>query len=169
MQTALRLLDKEAMDKQRALDAALGQIERAFGKGSIMKLGSREAAADTEVISTGSLGLDIALGIGGLPRGRIVEIYGPESSGKTTLALHIVAEAQRAGGVAAYIDAEHAMDADYSAKLGVNVDDMLISQPDSGEQALEIAEALVRSNGVDVIVVDSVAALVPRAEGRCSG
>src|SRR5437660_1054665 len=164
MQTALRLLDKEAMDKQRALDAALGQIERAFGKGSIMKLGSREAAADTEVISTGSLGLDIALGIGGLPRGRIIEIYGPESSGKTTLALHVIAEGQRGGGTCAFIDAEHALDPGYARKLGVNVDDLLISQPDSGEQALEIAEVLVRSGAIDVIVIDSVAALVPRAE-----
>ena len=164
MQTALRLLDKEAMDKQRALDAALGQIERAFGKGSIMKLGSREAAADTEVISTGSLGLDIALGIGGLPRGRIVEIYGPESSGKTTLALHVIAEAQRGGGTCAFIDAEHALDPAYARKLGVNVDDLLISQPDAGEQALEIADTLVRSGAIDVLVIDSVAALVPRAE-----
>src|ERR1700694_3830057 len=164
MQTALRLLDKEAMDKQRALDAALGQIERAFGKGSIMKLGSREAAADTEVISTGSLGLDIALGIGGLPRGRVVEIYGPESSGKTTLALHVIAEAQKTGGTCAFIDAEHALDPIYARKLGVKVDDLLISQPDAGEQALEIADTLVRSGDVDVLVIDSVAALVPRAE-----
>ena len=150
-------------DRSRAIEAALLNIEKRFGKGSIMRLGEREVS-DIPAISTTSLSLDAAIGVGGVPRGRIVEIYGPESSGKTTLALHIVAEAQRAGGVAAYIDAEHAMDADYSAKLGVNVDDMLISQPDSGEQALEIAEALVRSNGVDVIVVDSVAALVPRAE-----
>src|SRR5277367_5888389 len=164
MQTALRLVDKEAMDKQRALDAALGQIERAFGKGSIMKLGSREAAADTEVISSGSLGLDIALGIGGLPRGRIVEIYGPESSGKTTLALHVLAEAQRAGGTCAFLDAEHALDPTYARKLGVNVDELLISQPDAGEQALEIADTLVRSGAIDVLVIDSVAALVPRAE-----
>src|SRR5215467_4452140 len=164
MQAALRLLDKEAMDKQRALDAALGQIERAFGKGSIMKLGSREAAADTEVISTGSLGLDIALGIGGLPRGRIIEIYGPESSGKTTLALHVIAEAQKGGGTCAFIDAEHALDPAYARKLGVDVDNLLISQPDAGEQALEIADTLVRSGAVDVLVVDSVAALVPRAE-----
>jgi recombination protein RecA len=164
MQTALRLLDKEAMDKQRALDAALGQIERAFGKGSIMKLGSHEAAADIEVISTGSLGLDIALGIGGLPRGRVIEIYGPESSGKTTLALHVVAEAQRAGGTCAFIDAEHALDPGYARKLGVNVDDLLISQPDAGEQALEITDTLVRSGAIDVLVIDSVAALVPRAE-----
>jgi recombination protein RecA len=163
-QTALRLLDKDTMDKNKALDAALGQIERAFGKGSIMKLGSREAVADTEVISTGSLGLDIALGIGGLPRGRIVEIYGPESSGKTTLALHVIAEAQKKGGICAFIDAEHALDPVYARKLGVNVDDLLISQPDAGEQALEIADTLVRSGAVDVLVIDSVAALVPRAE-----
>ncbi|HXY99755.1 MAG TPA: recombinase RecA [Stellaceae bacterium] len=163
-QPALRLLDKDTMDKQKALDAALGQIERAFGKGSIMKLGSREAAAETEVISTGSLGLDIALGIGGLPRGRIVEIYGPESSGKTTLALHVIAEAQKAGGTCAFIDAEHALDPAYAKKLGVNIDDLLISQPDAGEQALEIADTLVRSGAIDVLVVDSVAALVPRAE-----
>src|SRR5213595_1241899 len=150
-------------ERTRAIDAALLNIEKRFGKGSIMRLGEREIS-DIPAISTTSLSLDAAIGVGGVPRGRIVEIYGPESSGKTTLALHIVAEAQRAGGVAAYIDAEHAMDADYAAKLGVKIDDMLISQPDSGEQALEIAEALVRSNGVDVIVVDSVAALVPRAE-----
>src|SRR5436189_2690363 len=164
MQTALRLLDRDMMDKQRALDAALGQIERAFGKGSIMKLGSREAASDIDVISTGSLGLDIALGIGGLPRGRVVEIYGPESSGKTTLALHVIAEAQKGGGTCAFIDAEHALDPIYARKLGVNVDDLLISQPDAGEQALEIADTLVRSGAVDVLVIDSVAALVPRAE-----
>src|SRR5689334_24601403 len=164
MQTALRLLDKEAMDKQRALDAALGQIERAFGKGSIMKLGSREAAADTEVISTGCLGLDIALGVGGLPRGRIIEVYGPESSGKTTLALQTVAEAQKKGGVCGFIDAEHALDPVYARKLGVNLEDLLISQPDTGEQALEICDTLVRSGAIDVLVVDSVAALVPRAE-----
>jgi len=164
MQAALRLLDKEAMDKQRALDAALSQIERAFGKGSIMKLGSHEAADDIETISTGSLGLDIALGIGGLPRGRVVEIYGPESSGKTTLALHVIAEAQRAGGTCAFIDAEHALDPGYARKLGVKVDDLLISQPDAGEQALEITDTLVRSGAIDVLVIDSVAALVPRAE-----
>jgi recombination protein RecA len=164
MQTALRLLDREAMDRQRALEAALGQIERAFGKGSIMKLGSHEAATDTEVISTGSLGLDIALGIGGLPRGRIIEIYGPESSGKTTLALHVIAEAQKGGGTCAFIDAEHALDPAYARKLGVNVDELLISQPDAGEQALEIADTLVRSGAIDVLVIDSVAALVPRAE-----
>jgi recombination protein RecA len=163
-QTALRLLDKDTMDKQKALDAALGQIERAFGKGSIMKLGSREAATDAEVISSGSLGLDIALGIGGLPRGRIVEIYGPESSGKTTLALHVIAEAQKAGGTCAFVDAEHALDPGYAKKLGVAIDDLLISQPDAGEQALEIVDTLVRSGAIDVLVIDSVAALVPRAE-----
>jgi recombination protein RecA len=164
MQTALRLLDKDMMDKQRALDAALSQIERAFGKGSIMKLGSREPASDVDVVSTGSLGLDIALGIGGLPRGRVVEIYGPESSGKTTLALHVIAEAQKGGGTCAFIDAEHALDPAYARKLGVDVDNLLISQPDAGEQALEIADTLVRSGAIDVLVVDSVAALVPRAE-----
>jgi len=150
-------------DRSRAIEAALLNIEKRFGKGSIMRLGERDVS-DVPAISTTSLSLDAAIGVGGVPRGRIVEIYGPESSGKSTLAMHIVSQAQQAGGVAAYIDAEHAMDAQYAAKLGVNVDDMLISQPDSGEQALEIAEALVRSNGVDVIVVDSVAALVPRAE-----
>jgi len=150
-------------DRSRAIEAALLNIEKRFGKGSIMRLGEREIS-DIPAISTTSLSLDAAVGVGGVPRGRICEIYGPESSGKTTLALHIVAEAQKAGGVAAYIDAEHAMDAEYAGKLGVNIDELLISQPDSGEQALEIAEALVRSNGVDVIVVDSVAALVPRAE-----
>jgi len=150
-------------DKQKALDAALAQIDRAFGKGSAMRLGSR-AAVEIETISTGSLGLDIALGIGGLPRGRVVEIYGPESSGKTTLALHAVAEAQKAGGVAAFIDAEHALDPIYARKLGVDVDNLIVSQPDTGEQALEITDTLVRSNAVDILVVDSVAALVPRAE-----
>src|SRR6184192_3441786 len=164
MQSALRLLDRDMMDKQRALDAALGQIERAFGKGSIMKLGSREAASDIEVISSDLLGLDIALGIGGLPRGRVVEIYGPESSGKTTLALHVIAEAQKGGGTCAFIDAEHALDPAYARKLGVDVDNLLISQPDAGEQALEIADTLVRSGAIDVLVIDSVAALVPRAE-----
>jgi recombination protein RecA len=152
------------MDKQKALDAALGQIERAFGKGSIMKLGAREAPSDADVISTGSLGLDIALGIGGLPRGRIIEIYGPESSGKTTLALHAIAQAQKAGGTCAFVDAEHALDPGYARKLGVNIDELLISQPDAGEQALEITDTLVRSGAIDVLVVDSVAALVPRAE-----
>ena len=155
--------DRLGADRGRAVEAALANIEKKFGKGSIMRLGEREVS-DIPAISTTSLSLDAAIGVGGVPRGRIVEIYGPESSGKTTLALHIVAEAQKAGGVAAYIDAEHAMDADYAGKLGVDIDQLLISQPDSGEQALEIAEALVRSNGVDVIVVDSVAALVPRAE-----
>ncbi len=150
-------------DRSRAIEAALLNIEKRFGKGSIMRLGERDVS-DVPAISTTSLSLDAAIGVGGVPRGRIIEIYGPESSGKSTLAMHIVAQAQLAGGVAAYIDAEHAMDAEYAAKLGVKIDDMLISQPDSGEQALEIAEALVRSNGVDVIVVDSVAALVPRAE-----
>ena len=155
--------DRTSADRGRAVEAALANIEKKFGKGSIMRLGEREVS-DIPAISTTSLSLDAAIGVGGVPRGRIIEIYGPESSGKTTLALHIVAEAQKAGGVAAYIDAEHAMDADYAGKLGVDIDQLLISQPDSGEQALEIAEALVRSNGVDVIVVDSVAALVPRAE-----
>ena len=155
--------DRLSADRGRAVEAALANIEKKFGKGSIMRLGEREVS-DIPAISTTSLSLDAAIGVGGVPCGRSVEIYGPESSGKTTLALHIVAEAQKAGGVAAYIDAEHAMDADYAGKLGVDVDQLLISQPDSGEQALEIAEALVRSNGVDVIVVDSVAALVPRAE-----
>ena len=152
------------MDKQKALEAALNQIERAYGKGSVMKLGQKEQAMDVEVISTGSLGLDIALGIGGVPKGRIIEIYGPESSGKTTLALHVVAECQKAGGTAAFIDAEHAMDPGYAKKLGVNLDELLISQPDTGEQALEIADTLVRSGGVDILVIDSVAALVPKAE-----
>ena len=155
--------DRFGADRGKAVEAALLNIEKKFGKGSIMRLGEREVS-DVPAISTTSLSLDSAIGVGGVPRGRIIEIYGPESSGKTTLALHIVSEAQKAGGVAAYIDAEHAMDAEYAGKLGVNVDELLISQPDSGEQALEIAEALVRSNGVDVIVVDSVAALVPRAE-----
>jgi recombination protein RecA len=162
--TSLRLIDKDMTDKGRALDAALSQIERAFGKGSIMRLGQRDKVVETEVVSTGSLGLDIALGIGGLPRGRVVEIYGPESSGKTTLALHVVAEAQKQGGTCAFIDAEHALDPAYAGKLGVKVDDLLISQPDAGEQALEIADTLVRSGAVDVLVIDSVAALVPRAE-----
>jgi recombination protein RecA len=151
------------MDKSKALDAALSQIERHFGKGSIMRLGKRERV-DIETISSGSLGLDIALGTGGLPRGRVVEIYGPESSGKTTLALHAVAEAQKRGGTCAFIDAEHALDPGYARKLGVNIDDLLISQPDAGEQALEIADTLVRSGAVDILVIDSVAALVPRAE-----
>ena len=153
------------MDKGKALDAALSQIERAFGKGSIMRLGAKQSLqGDIEVISSGSLGLDLALGIGGLPKGRIVEIYGPESSGKTTLALHVIAEAQKRGGTCAFVDAEHALDPGYARKLGVDVDNLLISQPDAGEQALEIADTLVRSGAVDVLVVDSVAALVPRAE-----
>jgi recombination protein RecA len=161
--SGLRLVDRDDMDKSKALEAAVAQIERAHGKGSIMKLGENQVV-ETEAISSGSLGLDIALGIGGLPKGRVVEIYGPESSGKTTLALHCVAEAQKAGGQCAFIDAEHALDPGYARKLGVKVDDLLISQPDAGEQALEIADTLVRSNAVDVIVIDSVAALVPRAE-----
>lgn len=163
-QTALRLVDKDTMDKQKALDAALGQIERSFGKGSIMRLGQQEQAVDIETVSTGSLGLDIALGIGGLPRGRVVEIYGPESSGKTTMALHVIAEAQKQGGTCAFVDAEHALDPTYARKLGVDLDDLLISQPDAGEQALEIVDTLVRSGAIDVLVIDSVAALVPRAE-----
>jgi recombination protein RecA len=152
------------MDKQKALDSALSQIEKAFGKGSIMRLGQQESAVDVDAISTGSLSLDLALGIGGLPRGRIVEIYGPESSGKTTLALQVVAEAQKSGGICAFIDAEHALDPHYARKLGVNTDELLISQPDAGEQALEIADTLVRSGSIAVVVIDSVAALVPRAE-----
>src|ERR1700760_707581 len=152
------------MEKNKALDAAMTQIERAFGKGSIMRMGARSGDEQIEVIPSGSLGLDLALGIGGLPRGRIVEIYGPESSGKTTLALHAIAEAQRRGGTCAFVDAEHALDPTYAKKLGVDVDSLLISQPDAGEQALEIADTLVRSGAVDVLVVDSVAALVPRAE-----
>ena len=150
-------------DRQKALDAALAQIDRAFGKGSAMKLGQKEAMK-VETVSTGSLGLDIALGVGGLPKGRIVEIFGPESSGKTTLALHAIAETQKAGGMAAFVDAEHALDPAYAKKLGVNIDELIVSQPDTGEQALEIVDTLVRSNAIDVLVVDSVAALVPRAE-----
>jgi recombination protein RecA len=163
-QSALRLVGKEDGDKQRALEAALTQIDRAFGKGSVMKLGEKGKIVEIESYSTGSLGLDLALGIGGLPKGRIVEIYGPESSGKTTLALHAVAEVQKLGGTAAFIDAEHALDPSYAHKLGVNLDDLLVSQPDTGEQALEITDTLVRSGAVDVIVIDSVAALTPRAE-----
>ncbi len=163
-QAALRIVEGSSMDKSKALEAALTQIERAFGKGSIMKLGKNDKTMDIETVSTGSLGLDIALGVGGLPRGRVVEIYGPESSGKTTLALHTVAEAQKKGGICAFIDAEHALDPIYARKLGVKVDDLLISQPDHGEQALEIADTLVRSGAVDVLVIDSVAALVPRSE-----
>src|ERR1700716_3224703 len=161
---ALRLVEGSPMDKSKALDAALSQIERNFGKGSIMRLGKNNKSMDVDVVSTGSLGLDIALGVGGLPRGRLVEIYGPESSGKTTLALHCVAEAQKKGGICAFIDAEHALDPIYARKLGVKVDDLLISQPDAGEQALEIADTLVRSGAIDILVVDSVAALVPRSE-----
>ena len=162
--TTLRVVERDSVDKTKALEAALGQIEKAFGKGSVMKLGHQQNAVDIDSISTGSLGLDIALGIGGLPRGRIVEIYGPESSGKTTLALHVAAEAQKKGGVCAFVDAEHALDPAYAKKLGVDIDELLISQPDAGEQALEIADTLVRSGAIDVLVVDSVAALVPRAE-----
>ena len=160
----LRLDERREMDKQKALESALVQIERNFGKGAIMKLGQREAAMDIEAVSTGSLGLDIALGIGGLPRGRTVEIYGPESAGKTTLALHVIAEVQKKGGIGAFIDAEHALDPSYARKLGLDVDELLISQPDSGEQALEIIDTLVRSGAVAIIVVDSVAALTPRSE-----
>jgi len=156
-------MDSPSMDRQKALEAALAQIDRAFGKGSAMKLGSREKM-EVETTSTGSLGLDIALGVGGLPRGRIVEIYGPESSGKTTLALHAIAEAQKTGGSAAFVDAEHALDPIYARKLGVDIDELIVSQPDTGEQALEIVDTLVRSNAIDVLVIDSVAALVPRAE-----
>jgi recombination protein RecA len=158
------VVEGSSMDKTKALDAALSQIERSFGKGSIMRLGKNNKSMDVETVSTGSLGLDIALGVGGLPRGRVVEIYGPESSGKTTLALHCVSEAQKKGGICAFVDAEHALDPIYARKLGVNVDDLLISQPDAGEQALEIADTLVRSGAVDILVIDSVAALVPRAE-----
>ena len=164
-QAALRVVTKEQnSDRKRALDAALSQIDRAFGKGSVMKLGSRDLGLATDAVSTGSLGLDIALGIGGLPRGRVIEVYGPESSGKTTLALHVIAEAQKGGGTAAFVDAEHALDPVYAKKLGVNIDELIVSQPDTGEQALEIVDTLVRSNAIDVLVVDSVAALVPRAE-----
>ena len=162
-QTNLKVVETGSMDKQKALEAALGQIERAFGKGSVMKLGASKAI-EVEAISTGSIGLDIALGIGGLPKGRVVEIYGPESSGKTTLALHVIAECQKRGGICAFVDAEHALDPVYARKLGVDVDELLISQPDTGEQALEIADTLVRSGAVEVLVIDSVAALTPRAE-----
>jgi recombination protein RecA len=163
-QAILKVVERvEKGDRKRALEAALSQIDRAFGKGSVMKLGQREVV-DADTISTGSLGLDIALGIGGFPRGRVIEIYGPESSGKTTLALHAVAEAQKKGGIAAYVDAEHALDPTYARKLGVDVDELLISQPDTGEQGLEIADTLVRSGGVDIVVIDSVAALTPKAE-----
>jgi recombination protein RecA len=165
-QSSLRLVEGSSMDKDKskALDAALSQIERAFGKGSIMRLGKNQKPVEIETISTGSLGLDIALGVGGLPRGRVIEIYGPESSGKTTLALHTVAEAQKKGGVCGFVDAEHALDPIYARKLGVVLDDLLISQPDTGEQALEIADTLVRSGAIDVLVIDSVAALTPKAE-----
>jgi recombination protein RecA len=163
-QANLRLVEGTSVDKTKALDAALSQIERNFGKGSIMRLGKSQKVVEIETISTGSLGLDIALGVGGLPRGRVIEIYGPESSGKTTLTLHVIAEAQKRGGVCAFIDAEHALDPVYARKLGVNLDDLLISQPDTGEQALEITDTLVRSGAIDVLVIDSVAALTPRAE-----
>ncbi|TFF19703.1 recombinase RecA [Jiella endophytica] len=163
-QNALRLVEDNSLDKNKALDAALSQIERAFGKGSIMRLGQNEKLVEVETVSTGSLGLDIALGVGGLPKGRIVEIYGPESSGKTTMALHTVAEAQKKGGICAFVDAEHALDPVYARKLGVDLENLLISQPDTGEQALEIVDTLVRSGAIDVLVVDSVAALTPRAE-----
>ena len=163
-QPILRVVEGASVDKTKALDAALSQIERAFGKGSIMRLGKNQQAVEIETVSTGSLGLDIALGVGGLPRGRVVEIYGPESSGKTTLTLHVIAEAQKKGGVCAFVDAEHALDPVYARKLGVNLNDLLISQPDTGEQALEITDTLVRSGAVDVLVIDSVAALTPKAE-----
>jgi recombination protein RecA len=162
-QASLRVVENSSMDKSKALEAALSQIERAFGKGSIMKLGAN-TGMEVEAISSGSLGLDIALGIGGLPKGRIIEIYGPESSGKTTLALHALAESQKRGGICAFVDAEHALDPIYARKLGVNIDELLISQPDTGEQALEIADTLVRSGAVEILVVDSVAALTPKAE-----
>jgi recombination protein RecA len=160
----LKVVEGSFVDKTKALDAALSQIERAFGKGSIMRLGKNQKAVEIETIPTGSLGLDIALGVGGLPRGRVIEIYGPESSGKTTLTLHVIAEAQKKGGVCAFVDAEHALDPVYARKLGVNLEDLLISQPDTGEQALEITDTLVRSGAIDVLVIDSVAALTPRAE-----
>ena len=163
-QPNLRLVEGTSVDKTKALDAALSQIERAFGKGSIMRLGKNQKAVEIETVPTGSLGLDIALGVGGLPRGRVIEIYGPESSGKTTLTLHVIAEAQKKGGVCAFVDAEHALDPVYARKLGVNLNDLLISQPDTGEQALEITDTLVRSGAVDVLVINSVAALTPRAE-----
>ena len=165
MSTALRVVEKQDdMDRKKALEAALSQIDRAFGKGSVMKLGANQKVAEIESVSTGSLGLDIALGIGGLPRGRVIEVYGPESSGKTTLALHIVAEVQKLGGVASFVDAEHALDIGYAKKLGVDIGELLVSQPDTGEQALEITDTLVRSGAVDIVVIDSVAALTPKAE-----
>ena len=163
-QANLRVVEGNSVDKTKALDAALSQIERSFGKGSIMRLGKNQQAMEIETIPTGSLGLDIALGVGGLPKGRVIEIYGPESSGKTTLTLHVIAEAQKKGGVCAFVDAEHALDPVYARKLGVNLEDLLISQPDTGEQALEITDTLVRSGAIDVLVIDSVAALTPRAE-----
>lgn len=163
-QNSLRLVEEKSVDKSKALDAALSQIERSYGKGSIMKLGSNDSIAEIETVSTGSLGLDIALGIGGLPKGRVIEIYGPESSGKTTLALQTIAQAQKDGGICGFIDAEHALDPVYARKLGVDLEDLLISQPDTGEQALEITDTLVRSGALDVLVIDSVAALTPRAE-----
>ena len=165
MAASLKLVEDKKVDadRQKALDAALAQIDRAFGKGSAMKLGQKEAM-NVESISTGSLGLDIALGVGGLPKGRVIEVYGPESSGKTTLALHVIAEAQKAGGTAAFVDAEHALDPVYAKKLGVNIDELIVSQPDTGEQALEITDTLVRSGAIDVLVVDSVAALTPKSE-----
>jgi recombination protein RecA len=163
-QNVLRLVEEKTVDKSKALDAALSQIERAFGKGTIMRLGKNEPVVEIETVSTGSLALDIALGVGGLPKGRVIEIYGPESSGKTTLALHTVAEAQKKGGICAFVDAEHALDPIYARKLGVDLENLLISQPDTGEQALEICDTLVRSGAIDVLVVDSVAALTPRAE-----
>jgi recombination protein RecA len=164
MLQVVRLVEGAEMDKEKALEAAISQIERGFGKGSIMRLGQNQQAVEVEAISTGSLGLDIALGIGGLPRGRVVEIYGPESSGKTTLALHVIAEAQKKGGICGFIDAEHALDSVYARKLGVDLQHLLISQPDTGEQALEITDTLVRSGAIDVLVIDSVAALTPKAE-----
>ena len=164
MENLINISERKNMDKDKALDTALAQIERSFGKGSIMKLGQDNPVMDIEAVSTGSIGLDVALGIGGLPKGRIIEVYGPESSGKTTLALHVIAQEQRNGGICAFVDAEHALDPSYAKKLGVNLDDLLISQPDAGEQALEITETLVRSGAVSVVVVDSVAALTPRSE-----
>jgi len=164
MENLINISERKTMDKEKALDSALAQIERSFGKGSIMKLGQDNPVMDIEAVSTGSIGLDVALGIGGLPKGRIIEVYGPESSGKTTLALHVIAQEQKNGGICAFVDAEHALDPSYAKKLGVNLDDLLISQPDAGEQALEITETLVRSGAVSVVVVDSVAALTPRSE-----
>ncbi len=163
-QNSLKLVDRDTMDKSKALEAALSQIDRAFGKGSVMKLGKEGKVVEVESVPTGSLGLDVALGIGGLPRGRVVEIYGPESSGKTTLALHVLAEAQKKGGICAFVDAEHALDPAYARNLGVDINELLISQPDTGEQALEITDTLIRSGAVDIVVIDSVAALTPRAE-----